>query len=123
MKKRMKLKKAGEEQRMDLLFFVVNVTNPDAVEVMQVEDQPAWAHEDNSSIVAPGFAKGDEVELIGLALHLTWLPVKPAPESGARNAGLMAVMKHIADKADVPGLMGQIGLGHLWGIMVTFNEP
>lgn len=124
MKHKQRLKwKAPRQQRHEVFFFVVDVSDPAEIQVMQVEQRPDWGTKETDSLLTLGrAADGSVTDLADYAINISWFPRKPAPESDLRNRGLMAVLKHLLDASGRPDLLVHFGFGHLHGAKAVFDD-
>lgn len=112
-----------QQKRYEVYYFVVDVSNPADVQVMQVEERPAWTTEERESILTIGLADSKRVHsLADVALCISWLPFKPAPESEMRNRGLVAVWRNLAERSGQPELIEHISVGHVYGAKAEWDE-
>lgn len=93
------------------------------VMVNQIADKPPESTDKNSSLLIFHL---DESGENGIGFHITWWPYKPLETSPARRAGLLAVLKDIANKMpeDVREwfMGGMLGIGHAYGAQAVINE-
>lgn len=104
-----------ESETMPLFYFVVTGADSATPLAVEVEDKPADATEANSSILVVS----SDVITRSAGFHITWYPHKPAATAGARNPGLLAVIKCVRDQLppDMQAYFDQmtIGIGHADG--------
>ncbi len=79
-----------KEETQQLFFFKVYIDEEEISGVEQVPDFPFESTEDNGSLLS--FAGA------GFAIHVTWLPYKPAPRSELRYKGYLAIQEDIGSR-------------------------
>lgn len=96
-------------------FFTVNVADDGAIVVQQIAEEVATSNPQNESLMMLHFSETEAV-----ALHLTWLNGKPAPNTAMRTRGLLAVYGEL--QRLVPELQNStIGIGHADGAEVEWD--
>lgn len=84
-----------------VFFYIVRIAEDGVIDVQRVTDEPD-APEDQKSLLL--------LQQLDAALHLTWYPAKPAPESDTRKRALVAAMRDLVGDA-ANGL--NFALGHV----------
>lgn len=102
------------DKEYKLFYYTVSLTSDGKPVVNQVPERPANISSDLDSILL--------MEPSTFALNITWLTGKPAPETEARNKGLIAVMQDLADISGHPEIMNGFGLGHLHKAKADIHE-
>lgn len=85
MKNKVRWVPAQPKQTFELFYFTVRIEG-EQVEIIQTPDEPLYAVSENVSLLT--------LPQTDVALHLTWLPVKPPAGSEARKLALAKVMVH-----------------------------
>ncbi len=105
-----------------VFYFTVSLVDDGPPVVRQVGDRPAEIDPDQDSILT----LVDPAMEGGIAMNITWLNGKPAPESDQRNRGLLAVLNHIHSRLpeDLRLIVAKMsyGLGHAWGGQAQIHE-
>ncbi len=101
----------GKEQ-YTLFQYVVQVR--DEVIATLIPAPPDTSNDDNTSLLT--------LPQLKIALQVTWLPAKPAPESPMRQRGLIAVMRDIYKIIGLPVENMTVGIGHAYGAWAEFGD-
>lgn len=112
--KSVKFKPPHLDKEYDLFYYTISLTNDGKPVVNQVPEQPADVHPDWDSVLV--------IEPSPFAINITWLTGKPAPETDARNKGLIAVMQDLADISGHPEILEMFGIGHLYKGKAEIHE-
>lgn len=106
------------EEHQQLFFFKIIIRDDEIESVEQIPDFPFEHTEDNGSLLSlTGW---------GLAIHVTWLPFKPAPESELRYKGYLSIWDDLGSRD--PKIKewiseGAFGFGHPEAAQVEWHTP